>query len=187
MSVGDLLGVLRPPILTGVRLSCEEVTGMTDGLEETRRRVLLGAAGFVTAFAGCSSSDGGTESSPANEQATTTTSVSPSISANDQTTDGSFVVARAVIDRSGWIGVHPSSANGGMKPNSHVGHAKLSAGRHEEVRAAIEPPLDEGGTLYVVLHYDDPADGELTYPDGDPAVTVGGNPVRASFELTVET
>lgn len=173
--------------------------------------MLLGAAGFVTAFAGCSSSgestrttssttgtspstpsstsdgtttDGGSDT----EQATTTTSVSPSISATDQTTDGSFVVvARAAIDQPGWVGVHPSSAGGGMDPNTHVGHAKLSAGRHEDVRAELEPPRDEGGTLYVVLHYDDPSDGELTYPDGDPAVTVGGNPVRASFELTVES
>jgi hypothetical protein len=38
-----------------------------------------------------------------------------------------------------------------------------------------------------MLHYDDPADGEFTFPeDGDPPVTADGGPVVKPFSLTVE-
>lgn len=178
----------------GVRLVTNDVSRLTDGPDEARRRTLLGAAGLVALLAGCS---GHGNTTTETSQATTTSSsgvtatagsVKPSVTVNDQTTDGSYVVvAEAAIDKPGWVGVHPTTSDGRMKPHTHVGHAMLPVGQHQDVRSELDSTHKKGGKLFVVLHYDDPADGKLTYPDGDPAVTVDGNLVRDSFELTVKS
>lgn len=176
------------------------MTQRTGEPDEGRRRVILGAAGLTATLAGCSSTGGDTQKTETTSgsgqttaasgtgESTTDGSVTPSVTVNDQTTDGSYVdIAEAAIDKPGWVAVHPSTSGGGMDADTHVGHAKLPAGRHTDVRIELHPVRDRNTTLYVVLHYDDPADDELTYPDGDPAVTVGGDPVRTSFTLTVES
>jgi plastocyanin len=169
---------------------------MTDS---TRRRLLHAGIGTLTVtVAGCADdADGGPTTSPASTPTETTTGASPeptpsgpnpALSVDDQTTDGSQVtVASAAIDGSGWLVIHPEAEDGGG-PNGGVvlGSRQLEVGTYTDVTLELDPAASSDQTLYAMLHYDDPADDEFTFPsDGDPPVTADGGPVITPFTLTV--
>jgi hypothetical protein len=54
--------------------------------------------------------------------------------------------------------------------------------REGESEEDVAVPLDEpagSGTLYAVVHAEEPADGGFTFPDGDPPVEANGSSVVA--------
>jgi hypothetical protein len=45
-----------------------------------------------------------------------------------------------------------------------------------------QPAVEPEQTFYVVVHAEQPADGQFTPAKGDPAVTENGDPVSSSFQ-----
>jgi hypothetical protein len=159
------------------------------GTQPSRRRVLRrGVAGVATvAIAGCA--DAGTDPTPTEtttQPPTTTALPAPALSVDDQTTDGSQVIVAAVaIDGPGWLVIHPEADDGGPNAGAVLGRRQLSPGTDTDVTIDLDSPASTHRTLYAMLHYDDPADGEFTFPtSGDPAVTNAGGLVVTAFELT---
>jgi len=114
--------------------------------------------------------------------------VTPALSVTDQRTDGSTVtVPGAAIDESGWLVVHPEADGGGPNGGVVLAKTQLAPGMYADRRLTLSSSLSEDQTLYGMLHYDDPADGEFTFPeDGDPPVTKDGSPVVKPFDVTVD-
>jgi plastocyanin len=118
---------------------------------------------------------------------TGTGTYAPSLSVQDQETDGrSLVVPQMTIDDSGWLVVHPEADGGGPNGSVTLAQKQVDAGTYRSVTLSPSETLQEDQTLYAMLHYDDPADGTFTFPDdGDPAVTSDGSSVVKSFSVTV--
>lgn len=142
----------------------------------SRRRVLgyVGVA-LTGGLAGCTGDD-----------STGSPTSGPSLAVSDQRSEGSTLTVQSVsLTADAWLVVHPAGENG---PDSSVVLAKklLSPGTYNSVSVALDPPRTTTQTLYVVLHADDPNDGELTFPDGDPPVEADGGHLIESLTLTVE-
>lgn len=95
--------------------------------------------------------------------------------------DGRVVeIPRAEISGTeGWIAVH---ADDGGEPGEVLGVAPLSAGENTGIEVELDRPLDSSQRLYAMIHGEDPADGEYTFPDGDPPVEEGGEAVVEPFD-----
>lgn len=176
--------------------------------ETLSRRRLLGLAGGTAALglAGCTGdgADGGTPTATdgdteratdtetetaaetAAETATEAAGPAPALSVADQEADGGAVtIPSATIDAAGWLVVHPEGEDGGPDGAVTLAERRLSAGEYGDVELTLEPLAAREQTVYAMLHYDEPADGEFTFPDeGDPAVAVDGEPVVAPFSVT---
>ena len=82
---------------------------------------------------------------------------------------------------SGWLVIR---ADAGGEPGDVLGYAPLREGESEE---DVAVPLDEpvgSGTLYAVVHAEEPADGDFTFPDGDPPVKANGSVVAEPLRYT---
>ncbi len=101
----------------------------------------------------------------------------------DQRGDGSEVtVPRATISGvSGWIAIHRDSEG---EPGDVIGTASLREGENADVSVSLDEPAGSG-TLYAMVHAEDPADNRYTFPDGDPPVQVGRETVVEPFRYTV--
>ena len=83
-------------------------------------------------------------------------------------------VSRAEISGAdGWIAVHAESDG---KPGEVLGFAPLKEGANEDIEVRIDAP-ENGTNLYAMIHRETPADGDYTFPDGDPPVEADGQPV----------
>ncbi|AHY46497.1 Hypothetical Protein RradSPS_1214 [Rubrobacter radiotolerans] len=98
----------------------------------------------------------------------------------EQTGDGTSVnVPRASISgASGWLAVR---ADDGGEPGEVLGYAPLQEGENTDVQVSLDTPVEGSGELFATVHADDPADGNFTYPDGDPTVESDGEAVQQSF------
>lgn len=157
----------------------------------TRRRLLESAAVGTAGLAGCQDAGGGGDApSPTSTPMATdasTADLTPSLSVSDQETDGSTVtIDSAVIDGAGWLVVHPEADDGGPNGGVTLVERQLSSGEYANLELRFDEALESDQTVYAMLHYEDPADGEFTFPDeGDPAVTAGGDPVVTPLDVTV--
>lgn len=117
---------------------------------------------------------------------TGTGSFSPALSVTDQESDGSSVVVpRTTIDQAGWLVIHPEAEGGGPNGGVTLAERRLDPGTYRSVSLALSESISTDQTLYAMLHYDDPADDEFTFPEnGDPPVTSGGNPLVKPFSVT---
>lgn len=73
----------------------------------------------------------------------------------------------------GWIAIH---ADDNGRPGEVLGHAPLREGENAGVAVRLDRPASSG-TLYAMVHADDPDDDSYTFPDGDPPVEADGQPV----------
>ena len=164
----------------------------------SRRRILQLAGSTATVgLAGCAGGDeenngsgGATTTTPTTTPTDTTTeepSVTPALSVSDIETDNrNVVLSSASIDGDGWVVLHPEAEGGGPNGQVTLAQKQLSAGEYSDVELAMNTLLAGEQTVYAMLHYDDPADGEFTFPEnGDPPVTTDGNPVVKPFEITL--
>jgi hypothetical protein len=129
--------------------------------------------GGTTAAAG---DENGSESAQGNE-------VSAEVAGGQASGDGTTVtVPRAGISGvSGWLVIR---ADRGGEPGDVLGYAPLREGESEE---DVAVPLDEPAgseTLYAVVHAEEPADGDFTFPDGDPPVEANGSVVAEPLRYT---
>lgn len=115
------------------------------------------------------------------------------IAVEDQVVDESIVVTDINIDRSAWVIVWPDGDGNGpefaeTETENPIAQAYLDPGETNRVEAESTvwaPPIadrvEDGDTLWVVLHYDDPRDNEFIYPSDDPPVEIDGEIVKESF------
>lgn len=80
----------------------------------------------------------------------------------------------------GWIAIH---ADDNGEPGAVLGHAPIQEGQNTGVEVKLDQPADSG-KLYAMVHAEDPADGDYTFPAGDPPVDQSGGMVVEPFEYT---
>lgn len=154
-------------------------------MSPTRRSFLrtstVTTTGLLAGLAGCTSGDGG-----AGTDTPTETPASVALSVTDQEIDGrSVTVPVADIDAAAWLVVHPEAEGGGPNGAVTLATRQLDAGPHADVSLELDRVLAGSQTVFGMLHYEDPADGEFTFPaSGDPPVTKDGSPVVKPFEVT---
>ncbi|MGM0555233.1 MAG: lipoprotein [Myxococcota bacterium] len=114
----------------------------------------------------------------------------PSVTVSDQTADpaNEVVVEEAVSEGAGWIVIHEQNEAGDAIAGV-IGHAALTDGINTDVTVTLDRDVEDGETLYAMLHTDDPADGDYTF-DGtaenpeDPPVESNGEVVVESFVVS---
>lgn len=107
-----------------------------------------------------------------------------SLKASDQKGGGNSVsVPEATVEGTkGWLAVR--TADGG-RPGEVLGWAPLQAGTNENVAVDLRRPLDSSRRLYTTVHAERPADGDFTYPDGDPTLERDGRVVAEPISYAV--
>jgi PGF-CTERM protein len=113
--------------------------------------------------------------------------VSATLSASAQPTDGeSVVVDRVELSQPGFVVVHDETlASEGDAVGSVVGASdRLSAGVHEDVRVTLDESVD-AQTVVAMAHVDSDDDGAYEFPDADGPFTTGeGEAVVAPVALS---
>ena len=109
--------------------------------------------------------------------------VSAEVAGGQASGDGTTVTvpSAGISGVSGWLVIR---ADAGGEPEDVLGYAPLREGESEE---DVAVPLDEpvgSGTLYAVVHAEEPADGDFTFPDGDPPVEANGSVVAEPLRYT---
>lgn len=167
-----------------------------DGI--SRRRLLAsGGTALAAGLAGCGGGgggDGGTDT-PTDEP-TPSPTPSGAFQVEDQVAEDAIVVTDISINEPGWIVIWPEAEDGGPAlPDSAterpIAQALVDAGDTAQAEAeptGFSPPLSEQvdgeETWYAVLHYDDPRDSDLTYPNDDAVVERNGEMVMQAFNVT---
>ncbi|MDS0299825.1 PGF-CTERM sorting domain-containing protein [Halogeometricum sp. S1BR25-6] len=117
--------------------------------------------------------------------------VAATVSMSEQPTDGaSVVVDRVELSEGGFVTVHDASVTEGAVFESIRGTSEyLAPGVHENVRIALDAPVNESTTLVPMAHVDSDGDEEYTFPESegqtDGPYTVDGNPVVDTAEVTL--
>ncbi len=112
--------------------------------------------------------------------------VTPTVEVESQdVTDYVVTISRIIIDKPGWVVLHPATSEG--QPNTAVdlsrGHISIP-GEYVDLQLPVIGTLTGERTIFAMLHYDDPFDGEFTFDPGnneDVPVTVNGEIVVQSF------
>lgn len=114
------------------------------------------------------------------------------VSASDQTlTDPQTVQINSITTgyKDAWIVIHEQN-QAGNGPGEIIGTSDFISADSEEsdVSVSLDRNATDGETLYAMLHFDDPADGEFTFGTNseDPAIDIDGELVIDSFVVTVE-
>ncbi len=127
--------------------------------------------------------------SPALAQGTPTATVE----VEDQSGDGATVtVPSAAIEGSdGWVAIHLDDGGMPLVPDTE-GQALIEEGDNQNVTVTLDQPIDESQTLWAMIHTEDPADGNYTFPQTatedmpeDPPVMADGEIVVMPFEYEV--
>lgn len=98
--------------------------------------------------------------------------------------DGTSVTipSATISGADGWIAVH---ADDGGEPGEVLGYAPVWEGENTSVEVPLDEPLGSTQRLHAMLHVEDPADGDFTFPDGDPPVDAEGETVTEPFRYAV--
>lgn len=101
-----------------------------------------------------------------------------------QNVDGAAVTVpeASISGTEGWVAVYGEEYGGGQPAPEPVGHAPIQEGQNANVEVPLERAVEPEQTLYVVVHAEQPADGQFTPAEGDPAVTENGDAVSSSFQ-----
>lgn len=167
---------------TGTERTRTETTADGRG---TGRGGSTAAATDATTGAPTSRTDEGPTPTTTGPSTEPTADATTTVRAYNQRSDGSRVVVDTVrIGRAGWVVVRTHGADGSVS-DERIGHAPVEAGRSEDVDVTLERTLEESQSLTAILRYDDPPDGRLTAPDGDPVVERGGDVVSDEFAIIV--
>ncbi|MFB6236504.1 MAG: PGF-CTERM sorting domain-containing protein [Halopenitus sp.] len=81
--------------------------------------------------------------------------VSASVSASDQPTEGEYVIVdRVELSEAGFVTIHDSSLLDGKPFGSILGSKYLEAGVHKNVRVKLDQPLESDDTIIPMAHKD---------------------------------
>lgn len=80
----------------------------------------------------------------------------------------------------GWLTIRDAGGDEG----TILGSAPLAEGQNTDVAVEFDEPA-ESGELYAMIRAEDPADGEFTYPDGDPMIRADEGMAVEPFEYAV--
>ena len=126
------------------------------------------------------------------DTATVTPSDRASVSMNDTTTGGNFVVVdEAFLPEGGFVTIHDSTVLDDAVFDSIRGTSDyLGAGTHSSVHITLDEPLDEGDTLVPMAHRDTNDNEQYDFPDTDggedgPYTTDEGDPVVDTADASV--
>lgn len=111
--------------------------------------------------------------------------VSGSISATDQSGDGSTVLVDEVTIEGGggFVVVH---LDDGGAPGEVLGNVEIPEGTSTDVTVTLDTPVDEDTTLWPMLHFDAGEVGAYEFPGPDGPVVVDGDVVMVPVAYTVE-
>lgn len=112
------------------------------------------------------------------------TSVTPSVTVNDQTYDGTSVVVADVVSKgSGWIAIH-NQVNGAVGPV--IGMTPVQDGDNKNVTVKVDPNQTTP-TMYAMLHTDQGKLGVYEFPGPDIPVSINGQMITPAFKATKQT
>ena len=106
----------------------------------------------------------------------------PSVTVNDQETDGtSVIVAEAFSQGPGWMVIH-SQVNGTVGPA--IGETHLNPGDYKNIVVKIDP-AQATPVMYAMLHIDAGTLGTYEFPGPDVPVMFNGNMLSPAFNATI--
>ena len=111
--------------------------------------------------------------------------VSGSISASDQSGDGSTVLVDEVTIEGGggFVVVH---LDDGGAPGEVLGNVEIPEGTSTDVTVTLDSAVEEDVTLWPMLHFDAGEVGTYEFPGPDGPVVVDGDVVMVPIDYTVE-
>lgn len=111
--------------------------------------------------------------------------VTGSISASDQSGDGSTVAVDEVTIEGGggFVVVHLDDDGA---PGEVLGQVEIAEGTSSDVTVTLDSPVDEDATLWPMLHFDAGEIGTYEFPGPDGPVVVDGDVVMVPIAYTVE-
>jgi sugar lactone lactonase YvrE len=103
----------------------------------------------------------------------------PSVTAEDQESDGKTVtVAKVMASGPSWMVIHLDDAG---KPGPVIGQTRISAGATDNVIVGFEQPLEGETKLWAMLHVDEGTAGVYEFPGADVPVIINEVVVMAPF------
>ncbi|MEL6263583.1 MAG: hypothetical protein AAFR12_21260 [Cyanobacteria bacterium J06626_6] len=99
----------------------------------------------------------------------------------NQTTAGQIVVEQVATARDGWISIHKSQEDGGIKLPDSIGEARVDSGNSEDVIVDLWEAPDVDEKLWVLLHIDNGERGIYEFPEKDQPVRKNGETMARSF------
>jgi len=111
-----------------------------------------------------------------------------SLSVRDQMlTDNSVVVDEVVAAQDGWVVIHESNPDGTIMLPGIIGKTQVSAGTTSNVTIMLDKQVENGATLWPMLHIDAGTIGEYEFPGPDVPVVVNGEIVMVPIVVTTHT
>lgn len=150
----------------------------------TRTKIVGLAAVSIMALGACSSSSKSSPASAAAPAASTAAStVSGSLDAVDQHSDGKTITIKAVniTGSSGFIAIHADLSG---KPGPVVGHVAIPAGASSDVVVTLDK-ASPTGAYWPMLHLDAGKIGTYEFPGPDVPVKTGADIVMKKITVTV--
>ena len=115
----------------------------------------------------------------------------PTLDARDQPLDdsGALTIASASLPTQGFVALFAADTSSPTQLGALLGHVSLDEGTHEEITVTLDTTLDADTTIIAQLHADTPADMMFDHsadtPTQDPPILVLGDPVQATFTVTL--
>ena len=111
--------------------------------------------------------------------------LTPMIEIQDQDDEEGTITFSFTIDEAGWLVLHPATSEGEPDTSTELRKTQvISGGEYTDIEVTMPAALSEDRTVFAMLHYDDPADGKLTFATGDdPPVEVEGEVVQVSLTI----
>ena len=111
------------------------------------------------------------------------TGAGPSVTVNDQVTDGSsVVVAEAYSPGPGWMVIHNQVGGNIGDP---IGETQLNSGDNKNIIVKIDP-TKATAVMYAMLHTDAGVVGTYEFPGPDIPVMLNGSMVSPAFKATIQ-
>ena len=149
----------------------------------TIRSTVIGLAAVSALALGACSSDTKSSSTPTAPAASTGSTVSGSLDAVDQHSDGKTITVKAVniTGSTGFIAIHADLSG---KPGPVVGHVAIPAGGSSDVVVTLDK-ASPTGAYWPMLHLDAGTVGTYEFPGPDVPVKSGADIVMKKITVTV--
>ncbi len=117
------------------------------------------------------------------------------LAVSDQSGDGTSVTidlaaiqgGRGVETAQGWVVIHPTE-DGAVLPQVALGKAPLNGpNRRQDLTVPLDQPIEQDAELVAMLHIDAAPQGEFQFPGSDVPLDQDGDPLKRSFQYTVES